>query len=158
MTPAPSRAPEIDEGNGAGNGIRTRDIKLGKLALYQLSYARPGSLRRATIARLPWPVKGAKRRRYTLSMSNVASPERSEFLYFFPEEQVTGDQLREILREGSAARRAWAMSHLLRYAQWEDIWVYVSRDEVRESFARLELPEPLRVAWARLLKVDTLVG
>ncbi len=26
---------------GAGNGARTRDIKLGKLALYQLSYARP---------------------------------------------------------------------------------------------------------------------
>ncbi len=26
--------------NGAGNGTRTRDIKLGKLALYQLSYAR----------------------------------------------------------------------------------------------------------------------
>ena len=25
---------------GAGNGTRTRDIKLGKLALYQLSYAR----------------------------------------------------------------------------------------------------------------------
>ena len=26
--------------NGAGNEIRTRDSKLGKLALYQLSYAR----------------------------------------------------------------------------------------------------------------------
>jgi hypothetical protein len=26
--------------SGAGNGARTRDIKLGKLALYQLSYAR----------------------------------------------------------------------------------------------------------------------
>ncbi len=26
--------------NGAGNGGRTRDLKLGKLALYQLSYAR----------------------------------------------------------------------------------------------------------------------
>ncbi|MBP1747796.1 MAG: hypothetical protein H6Q52_335 [Deltaproteobacteria bacterium] len=26
--------------NGAGNGARTRGIKLGKLALYQLSYAR----------------------------------------------------------------------------------------------------------------------
>ena len=25
---------------GAGNGIRTRDTKLGKLVLYQLSYAR----------------------------------------------------------------------------------------------------------------------
>ncbi len=27
--------------DGAGNGTRTRDIELGKLALYQLSYARP---------------------------------------------------------------------------------------------------------------------
>jgi hypothetical protein len=26
--------------SGAGNGIRTRDTKLGKLVLYQLSYAR----------------------------------------------------------------------------------------------------------------------
>ena len=26
---------------GAGDGIRTRDTKLGKLVLYQLSYARP---------------------------------------------------------------------------------------------------------------------
>ena len=29
---------------GAGNGIRTRDTELGKLVLYQLSYARPHSL------------------------------------------------------------------------------------------------------------------
>ena len=28
--------------SGAGNGIRTRDPQLGKLLLYQLSYARPG--------------------------------------------------------------------------------------------------------------------
>ena len=26
--------------NGAGDGIRTRDINLGKVALYQLSYSR----------------------------------------------------------------------------------------------------------------------
>ena len=28
------------EWNGAGDGIRTRDINLGKVALYQLSYSR----------------------------------------------------------------------------------------------------------------------
>ena len=28
------------QGNGAGDGIRTRDINLGKVALYQLSYSR----------------------------------------------------------------------------------------------------------------------
>ena len=31
-------------GDGAGNGIRTRDTKLGKLVLYQLSYARSTSI------------------------------------------------------------------------------------------------------------------
>ena len=30
--------------SGAGNGIRTRDTKLGKLVLYQLSYARPTNI------------------------------------------------------------------------------------------------------------------
>lgn len=33
--------PRIKTKNGAGNGIRTRDTELGKLVLYQLSYARP---------------------------------------------------------------------------------------------------------------------
>ncbi len=32
-----------EEELGAGNGVRTRDIQLGKLTLYQLSYARPGT-------------------------------------------------------------------------------------------------------------------
>ena len=34
-------------GHGAGDGIRTRDINLGKVALYQLSYSRtpPKALR-----------------------------------------------------------------------------------------------------------------
>jgi hypothetical protein len=33
-------ANRLAAGAGAGNGIRTRDTKLGKLVLYQLSYAR----------------------------------------------------------------------------------------------------------------------
>jgi hypothetical protein len=38
---------------GAGDGIRTRDIDLGKVALYQLSYSRSrGTTIMATLARL----------------------------------------------------------------------------------------------------------
>jgi hypothetical protein len=33
--------------NGAGDEIRTRDINLGKVALYQLSYSRTGAGRLA---------------------------------------------------------------------------------------------------------------
>jgi hypothetical protein len=84
--------------------------------------------------------------------------EGKKSLYFFPDAQITEEGLREILAEGSREKRAWAISHLLRYAQWADIWTYVSRDEVREIFPDLDLPVNLRSAWARMLKVEAPVG
>jgi hypothetical protein len=39
--------------NGAGDGIRTRDINLGKVALYQLSYSRSVGVRDNCLARVP---------------------------------------------------------------------------------------------------------
>jgi len=83
---------------------------------------------------------------------------RTESLYFFPDQRVTADEVRQVLRNGSAERRAWVISHLLRYAQWDDIWTYVSREEVKEVFAELDLPENLRHAWGRMLKIEATVG
>ncbi len=79
---------------------------------------------------------------------------KDEPLYFFPEEPVTDDELRRLLAEGELERRAWAVSHLLRFAQWDDIWHYIDRDQVREIFPQLDLPESLRQAWARMLKLE----
>ncbi|HEX2164042.1 MAG TPA: hypothetical protein VHM02_08845, partial [Thermoanaerobaculia bacterium] len=87
-----------------------------------------------------------------------ASSARGGPLYFFPDREVTAAELRRLLEEGTAADRAWAISHLLRYAQWDDIWTYVSRDEVREIFPELDLPDNLRQAWGRMLKVEAGVG
>ncbi|HEV8579067.1 MAG TPA: hypothetical protein VGX68_08275 [Thermoanaerobaculia bacterium] len=80
--------------------------------------------------------------------------ERHDALYFFPDRRVTAPELRAILTDGTLDQRAWAVSHLLRYAQWDDIWTYVSREEVREIFPALELPENLRSAWGRMLKIE----
>jgi hypothetical protein len=82
----------------------------------------------------------------------------NDSLYFFPEEPVSADELRQILRQGTKAQRAWAVSNLLRYAQWDDIWAYVTRDEVRDLFGDLELPENLRTAWGRMLKIEAPVA
>jgi hypothetical protein len=76
-----------------------------------------------------------------------------EPLYFFPDQEISASELREILDSDDRERRAWAISHLLRYAQWEDIWRHVSREEIRDIFDDLELGT-LRDAWARMLKVD----
>ncbi len=75
-------------------------------------------------------------------------------LYFFPDEEIGADAVREILAGDDEERRIWVVSHLLRYAQWDDIWEFVSRDEVRELFPRLDLSENLRTAWARMLKIE----
>lgn len=87
--------------------------------------------------------------------TDSAETGRGDTLYFFPDEPVRADELRRLLREGAPERQAWAISHLLRYADWEDIWTYTTRDQVRLHFADLDLPPSLGVAWARMLKVET---
>lgn len=84
--------------------------------------------------------------------------EASEALYFFPDRSVSRDELQRILGQGTEEERLWAISNMLRYALWDDIWLYVSRDEVREVFPALDLPDKLRQVLARMLKVETPVA
>ena len=77
-----------------------------------------------------------------------------EPLYFFPDREVTGKELTLLLAEGGREERAEAISCLLRYAEWGHIWSFVDRDEVREIFEDLDLPESLRHAWARMLGLE----
>ena len=91
-------------------------------------------------------------------MSGKGATEIPSSLYFFPDQEMTEERLRAILAGGSRAERARAIAQMLRYAQWDDIWAYVSRDEVREIFPELDLPDTLRVAWGRMLKVEAPVG
>ncbi len=86
-------------------------------------------------------------------MSGSADP-----LYFFPDQEVTLAELQAVLAGDDAEKRSWAISHLLRYAQWDDIWQFVTRDEVREVFADLDLPDTLRQAYARMLKIEAPVS
>ena len=91
---------------------------------------------------------------------DIGGPERKvgDSLYFFPDAEVSESRARALLANGSPEERAWAVSHLLRYAQWDDIWTYVTREEVRQIFPDLELPENLQSAWARMLKIEAPVA
>ena len=88
------------------------------------------------------------------SRTDSQETERGSKLYFFPDQPVTAEELRLLLIEGSAERRAWAISHLLRYADWEDIWSFTNREQVLAHFADLDLPGSLLAAWARILKIQ----
>ena len=79
---------------------------------------------------------------------------RAESIFFFPDRTISASELRSILAGTDNSARSWAISQLLRYAQWDDIWIFLSRDEVRQVLLDLELPEKLKAAWARMLKVE----
>lgn len=87
-----------------------------------------------------------------------ATPATGDSLYFFPDAEVSEEKARALLADGTEKERAWVVSYLLRFAQWDDIWTYVDRDEVRAIFERVEMPDNLRAAWARILKIEAPVG
>src|SRR5688572_1177529 len=66
--------------------------------------------------------------RYTCGMHGPSRTrdgiDRPDSLYFFPDQKVTEAEVRHLLRHGTVEQRAWVISHLLRYAQWDDIWTY----------------------------------
>ena len=88
--------------------------------------------------------------RDTSSRTAPARPERGA-LAFVPDRRITETELRRLLAKGSPEERSWAVSHLLRFARWEEIWSYVERDEVRRLLPSLDLPDGLRRAWSRYL-------
>lgn len=86
--------------------------------------------------------------------TDQSDTQRGPALYFFPDTPMTAGELRRLLADGSRERRAWAVSQILRYADWDDIWSYVDREEVRTLWSDLDLPESLRAAWGRMLRIE----
>ena len=73
---------------------------------------------------------------------------------FLPGRTLSSDDLHQALRQSDPAERAELISHLLCYAPWDEIWVYVKPEEVREIWDQLSLPDSLRLSWGRLLKAE----
>ncbi|RLC88707.1 MAG: hypothetical protein DRI37_04960 [Chloroflexi bacterium] len=73
--------------------------------------------------------------------------------YFFWDYDISDDEIRHILRHGSPAEKAWIISRILEYAGWDDIWRYLTVDDIRQNFARLRFRRPQdRELWAYALK------
>ena len=68
-----------------------------------------------------------------MSMS-VSAGERP---YFFWDYDITDDEVREILRVGEPSEKAWVISRILEHACWNDIWRYLTTDDIRRNFESL---------------------
>ena len=73
--------------------------------------------------------------------------------YFIWDYDLTEADLREILRGGDEAQKAWLVARLLESARYEDVWKYISLAELRAIFPKLQLRPQVRAAWEFALGV-----
>lgn len=73
-------------------------------------------------------------------------------LYFLWDYDLNAAQVRQLLREGSPTDKAWLISRNLNHARWDDIWRYVSVQDIRAHFDQLYFRRPQdRELWAYAL-------
>jgi hypothetical protein len=72
--------------------------------------------------------------------------------YFFWDYDISDEEIRRILRHGSPAEKAWIITRILEYAKWDDIWHYLTVDDIRQNLERLRFRRPQdRELWAYAL-------
>ncbi|MEZ4708282.1 MAG: hypothetical protein R3A44_13810 [Caldilineaceae bacterium] len=73
--------------------------------------------------------------------------------YFFWDYEITHKQIEQILQSNSPAEKAWVISRILQYAKWDDIWRYLTLDDIRQVFDQVRFRRPQdRVLWAYALE------
>ena len=74
--------------------------------------------------------------------------------YFFWDYDLSEEEVRAILAGDDEHRKAWVISRILNAARWEDIWKYVTPEDIRAHFELLRFRTPyLRGLWAHALEV-----
>jgi hypothetical protein len=69
--------------------------------------------------------------------------------YFFWDYDIREDEIRGILAGANGVEKAWVISRILQYAKWDDIWRYLTPDDIRQNLPRLDFRRPQdRDAWA----------
>jgi hypothetical protein len=74
--------------------------------------------------------------------------------YFIWDYDLTEDDVRAILRGDNEVEKAWLITRILEYARWEDIWRYLTLDDISKNLERLNFRRPQdRELWAYALKL-----
>lgn len=72
---------------------------------------------------------------------------RGSRLYFFWDYDVTEEDLRRILRSSNRTEKAWAISRILERCKWEDIWNYLTVEDIRTTLPYLKMRPKVKALW-----------
>ena len=73
--------------------------------------------------------------------------------YFFWDYDISDEEIRHILHQGSPMEKAWIITRILEYAKWDDIWHYLTVEDIRQNLEHLRFRRPQdRELWEYALK------
>ncbi|MDP1722153.1 MAG: hypothetical protein Q8L37_03010 [Candidatus Gottesmanbacteria bacterium] len=73
--------------------------------------------------------------------------------YFLWDYDLTDQQVREILRGDNETEKIWMMSRIIESARYQDVWNYMTYDELKSSFHELKLKAPIRRVWEHAFSI-----
>lgn len=73
-------------------------------------------------------------------------------LSFLWDYDLSEEDVRRILREGTPAERGWLIGRILEYAPWEEIWQYLTPRQIARDLEHIRFRSPRhRELWAYAL-------
>ncbi|MBN1658701.1 MAG: hypothetical protein JXA93_09885 [Anaerolineae bacterium] len=73
--------------------------------------------------------------------------------YFLWDYDLSEEEVRAILRGSDEVEKAWLITRILEYARWDDIWRYLTVDDLWGNLHRLHFRWPRdRELWTYALK------
>lgn len=66
---------------------------------------------------------------------------------------LTEKDVKNILGGENNTEKIWMVSRILESAKYEDIWKFVSLEEIKKVYPHLKLKKPIKQAWDYALKV-----
>lgn len=73
--------------------------------------------------------------------------------YFLWDYNLTDGQIRGIIHGPNETEKLWIIGRILSHARFEDVWKYLTIDDIVSTFSKLKLPPNSRQAWERALTV-----
>jgi hypothetical protein len=87
-------------------------------------------------------------------LENQAKTVERKRVYFFWDYDLTEEEVRAILRGTDETAKTWVISRILQSAHWDDIWKFLTLQDVKNYFDKIQWRSPyLRNLWAHALEV-----
>lgn len=73
-------------------------------------------------------------------------------VYFLWDYDWSEKKVKKVLKTGDEYRKRWLIARILESAKFEDVFKYLTLNEILEIFPRLKLKPPIRQAWERAFR------